>query len=279
MLLMTVGAVSASAAASAAECGQLTGYTAPDPAGPTDGSLQLGYGDPWVVLATADVGPAAEVILPSLVNAGPTCVTIDVDPDGAISALEIAGSGTLRGRVDFDSGSGFYTFADRLIVPTFITDAVPGLAALFVTSQQAGSELTITFTVDISSGTFSGFDGRTAFCGAGAVTKDGDGQVGKAVIAAAVLTNKNLAALDGAGARRVCAAIHSVGTIDNATGAIASDTDVTIDVATAGATVTAPPTSIEASTTLARETVPGALWFALVFLGGLIVLSRRFARR
>ncbi len=240
----TTPPLDAAAASSSIECGQLSGYAAPDPSGPADGSLQLGIADSWVVLADATISPAAEAALPGNVNSGPTCVALDLDDDGAITALDFAAEGSIQGYVDFDSDSGFYVFEGRLFVPTFITDSYPGLASLFATSYQASSELTVDFVIDSASGAFVGFDGRAAFCGTGSVTSDGDGQVGKAVIPAAVLTKANLAKLAKAGSYRVCAAVHSSGTIDPDTGDIQTQTAVTFDVASPGATVTAPPTSI-----------------------------------
>ena len=254
-----------SAASSSVECGQLTGYTAPDPAGPTDGSLQLGLSSPWVVLATATVSPAAAAVLPGFVNSGPTCLALDFDDDGVITAIDFAPTGTIEGTVTFDPDTGFYLFADRLIVPTFITDANPGLAALFVTSYQAGSALTVTFTVNTTSGGFTAFDGVAGFCGTGSVTEDGDGQVGDAIIPASVLDADDLEALEGAGTRRTCASIHSTGTIDPQTGTITTTTDVTIVVAAAGVTVTPPPTDTEAVT--APTTDPGPVaWLSIVLI-------------
>jgi hypothetical protein len=273
--LMALAPTAVSAASSSVECGQLTGYTAPDPTGPTDGSLQLGLTSPWVVLATATVDPAAAAALPPLVNSGPTCLALDFDDADAVTAIAFASTGTLEGTVTFDSDTGFYMFEDRLIVPTFITDANPGLAALFVTSYQAGSTLTVTFTIDATTGGFTGFDGVAAFCGAGGVTADGDGQVGDAIIPAAVLDADDLAALQGAGTRRTCASIHSTGTIDPQTGTITTTTDVAITVAAPGVRVTPPPTDTEASTAAVPSSGSGLVgWLSIVLLVATAFVAR-----
>jgi hypothetical protein len=235
--------VTAIGASSIVECGQLTGYTAPDPVAPADGSLQLGALDPWVVLATATVSPAAMTALPALAGSGPTCLALDLDDFDAVTAIDIAPSGTISGHVIFDTGTGFYLLADRLIVPTFITDAYPGLAALVVTSYQAGTVLDMTFTVDTTTAQFAGFDGRAAFCGLGSLTSAGDGRVGDAVLPAAVLDGTDRSRLDNAGNRTACAAVHSSGTIDSNTGTITTTTDVDIDVAAGTVVLTPPPTS------------------------------------
>ncbi len=275
VVLFVLAPTAVSAASSSVECGQLTGYTAPDPSGPTDGSLQLGLTSPWVVLATATVDPAAAAALPPLVNSGPTCLALDFDDDGAVTAIAFAPTGTLEGTVTFDSGTGFYLFEDRLIVPTFITDAYPGLAALFVTSYQAGSTLTVTFTIDPTTGGFTSFDGVAAFCGTGSVTAGGDGQVGDAIIPAAVLDADDLAALEGAGTRRTCASIHSTGTIEPQTGNIVTATDVTIAVAAPGVRVTPPPTDTEASNVTVASPGSGPVgWLSIVLLVAMAFVAR-----
>jgi hypothetical protein len=269
VILISLASAAVAAASSSVECGQLTAYAAPDPAGPTDGSLQLGQTSPWNVLASATVSPAVVTTLPTIVNSGPTCLALDFDDGGAVTAIDFAATGTIEGSVTLDSGSGFYLFANRLIVPPFVTDANPGLAALFVTSYQAGTPLSVTFTVDTTTGQFTAFDGAAAFCGTGSVTPGGDGQVGDAIIPAVVLDAEDLAALADAGTRRTCASIQSSGTIDPGTGNIVTTTDVTIVVAPAGGTVTPPPTDTETSTTTVPSSSSGIIaWLAIVLVVG-----------
>ncbi len=241
-------ASSVAAASSIVDCGQLTGYTAPDPVAPADGSVQLGALTPWTILATATVSPEAAAALPGLVNSGPTCLALDLDDDGNVTSIDFASTGTISGSVTFNSGSGFYLFADRLIVPDFITNTYPGLAALFVTSYQAGTPLSVTFTVDPTSGQFTGVDGTAEFCGPASLTSGGDGQVGDAVIPAAVLDAADVAALEGADGRQACATVRTTGSIQQNGGTIDLTTDVDINVASApGAAPTPPPTDVAAS--------------------------------
>jgi hypothetical protein len=180
---------------------------------------------------------------------------VEFDPDGKITSLDFAPEGDVTGTVTYDSGSGFYLFADRLIVPSFITDAYPGLAALFVTSYQAGTSLSVTFTVDVTTGAFVGVDGHAAFCGAGSVTGDGDGAIGEAIIPAEVLDATDLTTLEGAAGAEVCAAVHASGAVMiEQEGSLDIDTDVVVslvlpltspalDDALAGAIPTMSPTS------------------------------------
>ena len=163
-----------------------------------------------------------------------------------------------------------------------MTDATPALAALFVTSYQAGTELTVTFTVDGTSGQFVAFDGTAAFCGTGSVTSGGDGQVGDAIIPAAVLDDEDLEALEGAGSRQTCATVHATGTINPNNGEIDTTTDVDIDVAAAGVTVTPPPTSTmdAAAAPAPGSAAPGLAWLIVVLAASFVVAARsRSARR
>ncbi len=240
---IAIAPVTAIGASSIVECGQLTGYVAPDPVAPTDGSVQLGALDPWVVVATATVSPAAATGLPALAGSGPTCLALDLDDFGVVTAIDFAPTGQISGLVAFDAGPAFYLFADRLIVPTFITDAYPGLAALVATSYQAGTVLDMTFSVDTTTGQFVGFDGQAAFCGLGSMTASGDGRVGDAVLPATVLDGTDRSRLDNAGNRTACAAVHATGTIDPGSGAISISTTVDIDVAAGTVVLTPPPTS------------------------------------
>jgi hypothetical protein len=274
--LLALVPVSVSAASSVVECGQLAAYTAPDPLGPTDGSIQLGLSDTWTINADATLSANAATALPSGSGNGPTCLAMDLDGSGHVTSLDFSPTGSLSGHVAFDSGSGYYILASRLIVPTFVTDANPGLAALFVPSYQAGSVLTISFTVDTTNGGFTGFDGHAAFCGKGSVTSGGDGKVGKAVIPASVLDAADIKALKGAGSRKTCAAVHSVGTIDAQTGALSITTNVSITVAAAGATITPPPTYTDASAVApaAGSSAPILAWLAVVFSVALALAVR-----
>jgi hypothetical protein len=216
----------ASASSSIVECGQIVAYTAPDPGTPADGSLTLGQLDPWVIDANATVGSSAAAVLPSFAGSGPSCLALDLDDGGVITALDFASQGTLTGPVVVDSGFDGFIFDDRLLIPTFITDAYPGLAAVFITSAAAHTVVTATFFVDTSSGQFTGFNAEARFCGAGDLAGNGDGLVGAAVIPAAVLDPGDSAVLAAADLERVCALVSAVGSIDGS--GITINTDVEI---------------------------------------------------
>lgn len=266
MVALAFPATSTLAASSSVECGQVTGYTAPDPLGPTDGSLALGFTAPWTIAAAASLDSAAASVLPAILGTGPTCLSLEFDGGGTITSVNLAAAGHVQGSVTFDVGMGFYILAERLFVPPFITDAVPSLAALFVTSFQAGSDVSITFGIDLSTGLFNAFDGTTEFCGLGSITVDGNGRIGDAVLASETLDAADLAALASSGSRTVCATVHSVGTIAGS-GVILGSADVAIVVQ--GTTVTPPPTD---TSTPNDGVAPAAGGWMVLILGALIAL-------
>lgn len=274
-LALTQAGSSVAGAGATIECGQLVAYLAPDPSGPTPGSISIGLLTPWEIVPTATVSANAAAALPTIVNAGPTCVSMDLDVDGKITSLDFAASGTITGGVAFDSGSGFYTFADRLIVPTFITDTYPGIAALFVTSYQAGTQLSVTFSVDVTTGAFTGFDGQAAFCGKAGVANSGDGEVGDARIPAAVLQPADVAALQTESGLNVCATVHAVGTIvPDSRGQIDVQTDVVI---TAEEAPPPPPTSTAEVTAMIGAGGSPAQLLILVLSLAILALVRRLS--
>ena len=253
LLLLPLASAPALASAPTVECGQLTAYTAPIPAGPTDGSVTLGTASTWVVLADATISPAAEANLPNDVNSGPTCLALGLDGNGKVTSIDFAAQGTIVGKVTFDSGNGFYVFAARLIVPTNVTDAYPPISALFKSSYEAGTSLSVTFMVDTTTGGFSGFDGHSAFCGAASLDSKGVGHVGKATLPAATLNKAAKAALKSADGAHACATVHSTGTIDPSNGNITTSANVVIAVTTAKIT---PPSTTTSGSEAAASSSP-----------------------
>jgi hypothetical protein len=236
-------------------------------------------------LPTASISAAAATALPTIVNNAPTCLSIELDADGKITSIDFASQGNVTGIVGYDSGSGFYLFADRLIVPTSITDAYPGLAALFVTSYQAGTSLSVTFTVDVTTGALTGFDGHAAFCGTASIAAGGDAKIGNAIIPASVLDAADVTALTGATGANVCAAVHATGAVvQDSGGALDVHTDVVITVtavATPPVVIPSPPqTSTQVSgTTPSGDNSPALVLLLLVALGALAATTCDSNRR
>ncbi len=274
ILLLTIGIGPAAASAPDVECGQLSAWTAPDPAGPTDGSLQLGLSSAWDVLASATISPAAATALPGGVNSGPTCLALGFDSGGKITSIDFAAQGTITGTVAFDSGSSFYIFASRLVIPTSITDAYPDLAALFATSYQAGSVLAVTFSIDATTGGFTGFDGHAAFCGKASINAQHVGKVGKATIPAAALSAAARAALKKLSGEAVCAKVHSSGTIDPQSGNIATSASVVITADAGQPRATPPSTTTDGAAAVpASSATPVVGWLVIAFALSLLAVK------
>lgn len=240
--LLWPAATTVRAATSTVECGQIVAYTAPDPVAATPGSLTIGVLPQWTIAGDAVLSPEIASVLPGFAGSGPSCIALDIDAGAVVTGMAFASHGSIVGAVDFNSGFGGYIFAQRLLVPTFITNAYPELDAIFATSYAAGTRVTASFSVDTSSGQFTAVDAQAGFCGPGRLDGNGDGRVGHAVIDGSLLTTANQRALLDADSRHACAVVHTVGTIDTGTGQLSLTSNVTIRVADAAPIGTAPPT-------------------------------------
>jgi hypothetical protein len=269
-------AIPVRAATSTVECGQIVAYTAPDPVAATPGSLTIGVLPPWTIAQDAVLSPEIISVLPGFAGSGPSCIALDVDGSGVVTGMAFASHGSVVGSVDFNSGFGGYVFAQRLLVPTFITDAYPELEAIFATSYAAGTGVRASFSVDTSSGQFTAVDARAGFCGPGRLDGNGDGRVGSAVIDGSLLTAADQRALVDADSRHTCAVVHTVGTIDTATGQLSLTSDITIRVAEVAPIGTAPPTD---TTTAGQSAWPqSTLGYLFALLVGLSALALGLAR-
>jgi hypothetical protein len=243
MFAILFNAPAAMAASHRVECGQVTAYVAPDPSGPTNGQLTLGLLSPWTVAADAIVSSDVVAQLPSLVNNSPTCVEFDQDGSDVITTLAFTDHGVINGHVAYESSFDGYVLADRLMLPTSVLSSLPGLGVLFVASADAGTPLSLALQTDLANGQITGFDGHAAFCGKAHIKSGGDAVVGKATIAAAFLDPGDVARINGAGSRKVCATVESIGAVSNSGPPDIQTTVVLSVAAAAGATVTPPPTS------------------------------------
>jgi len=267
---MTLGTGQSLASAPDVECGQVAAWTAPDPAGPADGSLTLGLSSTWDVLATATISPAAAAGLPNGGSSGPTCLVLGLDSGGKVTSIDFAAQGTLTGTVAYDSGSAYFILASRLLIPKTVTDAYPALDALFDASYHAGSTLSITFFIDPTSGGFTGFDGHAAFCGKGSISAQNVGKVGKASLPAAVLGATARAALRKLSGEAVCAKVHTSGTIDPQSGNVSTTAAVAIGLDPGGPRATPPATTTDAAAVPpGSDSSANLAWLVLAF--GLVV--------
>src|SRR3954463_1171028 len=83
---LTQAASSLAASGATVECGQLSAYTAPDPVAPASGSITIGLLPAWEIVASATVSSAAATALPTVVNSGPTCISMELDGDGKVTS-------------------------------------------------------------------------------------------------------------------------------------------------------------------------------------------------
>jgi len=200
-----------------------------------------------------------------------------------LRGLDFAPEGDISGPVVFDAAHSGYDFASRLLIPTFITDTYPGLAAVFTTSADAGTDATVTFFIEVSSGRFTSVDARAAFCGPGDLASTGNGIVGDAIIPASVLDATDKKRLASADQRNTCASVRTQGTLDAGTGALTLTTAVTITVDAAAeppvVTVTPPATStVERSRSDSTSlSAPGvvSLWIVCFVLVALARSNRK----
>lgn len=262
----------AAGTASVIECGQIVAYTEPDPGAPADGSLTIGLLPAWTIAADAVIGASATSILPSFAGSGPSCIELELGVDDRVTGLDFAPEGSITGAVVYDSGTDFYVFADRLLVPTFITDAYPGLAAVFATSAVAGTPVSSTFTVDVTSGAFTGVAASASFCGHASLDGDGDGQVGEAIIPAAVLDPQSAGRLERANGRVRCADVETQGTVGNGL-----DLTTTVDITGFGPDASPPDTAAMPGPTQTQATDSGfPVWLvALLCAAAVVGLTRR----
>ena len=247
LVCLTPAAISATT--TTVECGQLSSYTAPDPVAPATGSLTIGLLPAWTIASDATLSPAVQANLVAVAGTGPSCLTVDRDNSDVITGLDFAATGTITGPVIYNGALPGEVFADRILVPTFITDAYPGLAAVFVASRQAGTNAIATFAVDTSNGRFTGVDASASFCGAADLAGNGDGTVGAATIPASVLDPTSTARLSAANGDSACADVDVEATLDGS-GNLTVATQVVVTLAaqatppdTASSPSVAPPSS------------------------------------
>lgn len=219
LLLAVLAPASALAATTGVECGVINAYTAPDPLGPTDGSIQFGFSGPVeVIAAAATLDPVVASDLTNFVGNGAiTCVDVTADSGGIITAMAFASGGVISGPVTYDVGNDAYIVADRIFAPASQLVTQPELVPVILVPYEAGEPLTVTLTVDSASGnltgvsTFSQVSGPIAFSG-------GDLLIDGATVPAAYLSGNALLALEVADGTGSDADVGIDGGLDTNTG-------------------------------------------------------------
>jgi hypothetical protein len=215
-LVSLLGTATVAAATTTTECGLLRDYVAPDPLGPTDGSISFGLsGSPEVIAAGATLVPPVDTNLSGLTGGAPTALTVVRDA-GIITSLAFAPSCVLNGDVTFvpdlfGPGADGYIVEDRLVAPVDLMAINDGLAALIPTAAANGSPLSIEFIIDLSMGTPSAFHAQVTLVGEVQPKPNGDMLVGQARLPASVISDGARDRLGQARQLRVPATVEVTG--------------------------------------------------------------------
>jgi len=278
------------AASSGTECGVVNAYTAPDPVGPTNGSIQFGLSGPVeTIVAAATMDPNVTADLPGQTGNGSiTCLDVTADGSGHITALAYAPGGQVSGPVVYDAGQDAYIVADRIFVPAAQLVSQPDLVPIIKVPAEAGQTLTVTITVDTANGNPSTFHTASSVSGTVAFNGTGDALIGGATLPAGVVTGHARSALRFAHAAGSSADVDLAGAIDTTSGTFTlgigvdtiacatvqsrTESSITIDGVTfalgGGATASASlKTGVEAGVRL-RVTTGGTLTISKVGVGG-----------
>jgi hypothetical protein len=203
-------------AATSVECGLIREYTAPDPGGPTPGSIAFGLsGSVETIAADATLVPPVDTNLPFITGGAPTCLSVERDA-GLVTSLEFVSSGSVTGPVTlvedlFGPGNDGYLLSDRLFAPVELVTMNLGLSALFPPAADAGADLTIAFQVDVSTGLPFAYSAFLALTGPVVIEPDGDVRVGLATLPAGVVDAESLATFEEAAALGVDATVEVTG--------------------------------------------------------------------
>ncbi len=220
LLLTALAPTAALAATTGAECGVINAYTAPDPLGPTDGSIQFGFSGPVeVIAAAATLDPVVASDLTNFVGNGAiTCVDITADSGGVITAMAFASGGVISGPVTYDVGNDAYIVADRIFAPASQLVTQPELVPVILVPYEAGEPLTVTLTVDPASGNLTGVSTSSQVSGPVGFSGGGDLLIDGATFPAAYLSGNALLALQVADGTGSDADLSIVGGLDTDTG-------------------------------------------------------------
>jgi hypothetical protein len=219
-LLAAVVPAAALAATSGVECGVINAYTAPIPAGPTPGSIQFGFNGPVEVIdAAAAIDPVVVTELPNYIgNGGLTCLDVTADGGGTITGLAFAAGGQISGPVTFDVGQDAYIVADRIFVPSSELVNQPELVAVIQVPYEAGETLTVTLTIDTTTGNLTNVQTASQVSGSVAFNGGADLLIDGATLLATYLSGDALGALQVADATGADADVDIAGQIDTTNG-------------------------------------------------------------
>lgn len=286
VILLVAGVALGGGVGSTVEGGAYFDFVAPDPLGPTDGTIRFGFnGAVETIAADAELVPPADTNLAFFGGGTPTC--LEVSRDGAvITRLAFVGECNVSGtvvRVDdlFGPGADAYLIADRVAAPAGLVEGDPTFGTMIGVPAAAGTELDITFQIDLATGVPTSFTGQTSVTGAVTLLAGGNIGVGAATLPTEVIDAASREQLEDAAALGVDATVAIVGL-----GTIQQKGDPTIEIELTVSYAAPTPVPTAAPTTAAlpntRAEAAGPEWLGPIVLGlGLIVagLGRAFLRR
>lgn len=214
--LLVVGVVLGGGGTTAVEGGAYFDFVAPDPLGPTDGTIRFGFsGALETIAADAELVPPADTNLGSFGGGTPTCLAVTRE-GGVITRIAFAGECNVGGtvtRVDdlFGPGGDAYVIADRVAAPAELAEGDPGFATLIGIPAVAGSNLDLVFVIDVTTGVPTSFLGQTSVTGPVALLAGGDIGVGVATLPNDVIDEASRSDLEDAAALGVDATVAIVG--------------------------------------------------------------------
>ena len=229
-VLLVVGVALGGGGTTTVEGGAYFDYVAPDPLGPTDGTIRFGFsGTVETIAADAVLTPPADTNLAFFGGGTPTCLGVARE-GGVIISLEFVDECTVGGtvvRVDdlFGPDGDAYLIADRVAAPAAFVEESPTFATMIGVPAATGTTLDLTFLVDLTTGIPSSFIGRTSASGAVALLPGGDIGVGPATLPNDVIDAASRGQLEDAAAFGVDATVVIV-----ALGTFGPDGEPTIEI-------------------------------------------------
>jgi hypothetical protein len=182
------------------EGGTYFDFVAPDPLGPTDGTIRFGFtGTVETIAADAELVPPADTNLASLGGGAPTCLEVTRE-GGVITRLAFVAECVVEGEVTFvddlfGPGGDAYMIGDRLAAPADFIATNPAFAALIGIPEEAGTVLSVTFTLDMATGIPTSFVGTSTLIGPVTLLDGGDITVDGGTLPTEVIDDASRAAL------------------------------------------------------------------------------------
>ncbi len=270
------------------EAGAYFDFLAPDPGGPTDGTIRFGFGSAAeTIAADAELVPPADTNLAFLGGGTPTCLEVTRE-GGTITHLAFVEECTVSGtvtRVDdvFGVGADAYLVGDRLAAPAELVEGEAAYAALIGVPAATGGTLDVTFHVDPTTGVPTSFIGETSVAGPISDLGAGDVGVGAAALPGAIVDDASRALLDEAADLGVDATVGILGfgTIGEK-GQPALEIELTVTYSATPATPAPTPAALpDTRMAIGSASAGGPVWLVLAAgaAGATVLLVRPRGRR